>query len=110
MHPKNTTTPSPAQPALTTELSFFEAPIDNAALHMLNVQPGINAKDALDAARTLTSGVARLCDHVQASVNFGDLVFCDSLKALSFLSETASALIWSVQRGLPAHAEESSHE
>lgn len=104
MHPKNTTMPSPAQPMLTSELSFFETPIDNTAQHMLTVQGGVNAQDALDAARTLTSGVAQLCDHIHESVNAGDLVFCDSLKALQFLSETASTLIWSVQRGIPSQA------
>lgn len=103
-HPKNTTAQSPAQPMLTTELSFFETPIDNTAQHMLTVQAGINSEDALDAARTLTSGVAQLCDHICESVNVGDLVFCDSLKALQFLSETASVLIWSVQRGIPTQA------
>ncbi|MGG5288817.1 hypothetical protein [Pseudomonas shirazensis] len=109
-HPKNTTAPSLAQPTLTTELSFFETPIDNTALHMLKVQAGINTQDALDAARTLTSGLAQICEHVHESVNNGDLVLCDSLKALQFLSETASALIWSVQRGIKTQGGVTSHE
>lgn len=102
-HPKFTTTPPPAQSTKTTEISFFETPIDNRGLYLLKVEAGVNVEDALQTAKVLSSGAAQLCQHVHDSLNYGESVYCDALEALKFLNETVSTLVWSVQRGLPAH-------
>ncbi|BBT39054.1 hypothetical protein [Pseudomonas putida] len=111
MHPENTTTPSPAQPTQTVELSFLDTPIDTRGLFLLKVEAGVNAEDALETAKVLSSGAAQLLQHVHDSLNYGEPVYCDALIALKFLNETISTLAWSVQRGIPASsAEVSSHE
>lgn len=103
-HPKNTTTPSPAQPILTAEIGFFEAPIDNRGVQLLSVAAGTNAEDALRAARTLSSGLSQLCSRLHDSLNMGELAYCDGMSALSFLGETVSALVWSVEKSVAAAA------
>ena len=100
---KNTTAPSLAQPILTAEIGFFEAPIDNRAVQLLSVSAGANAEDALRAARTLSSGLSQLCHHLHDSLNLGELAYCDGAATLAFLGETVSALIWSVEKSV-AHA------
>lgn len=103
-HPKNTTAPSPAQPILTTEIDFFSTPIDNQGLQLLTVAGGANAEDALRAARTLSSGMSQLCQHMHDSLNMGELAYCDGMAALGFLGETVSALIWSVEKSVACAA------
>lgn len=103
-HPKITTTPSPAQPILTSEVSFFSTPIDNRGIQLLTVTPGANAEDALRAARTLSSGMSQLCQHMHDSLNMGEMAYCDGMATLSFLGETVSALIWSVEKGVACSA------
>ncbi|MGA9660748.1 MAG: hypothetical protein WBQ92_03590, partial [Pseudomonas alloputida] len=71
MHPKNTTAPPSAQPILTAEIGFFEAPIDNRGVQLLSVAAGTNAEDALRAARTLASGLSQISRHIHDSVNMG---------------------------------------
>ncbi|MBI6944372.1 hypothetical protein JET76_23905 [Pseudomonas putida] len=100
-HPKNTTTPSLAQPTKTVETPFLDTPIDNRGLYLLKTEAGVNAQDALVTAKALSSGAAQLCQHVHDSLNYGEPVYCDALIALKFLNETVSTLVWSVQRGLP---------
>ncbi len=104
MHPENNTPPSPAQPTLTAEIGFFEAPIDNRGFQLLSVAPGSNAEDALRAARTLASGLSQISRHIHDSVNMGELVCCDGMAALSFLGETVSALVWSVEKSVASAA------
>lgn len=102
MSSKNNTAPSPAQPTQTVELSFLDTPIDNRGRYLLKVEAGVNAEDALETAKALSSGAAQLCQHVHDSLNYGESVYCDALIALKFLNETVSTLVWSVQRGIPA--------
>lgn len=104
MHPKNTTAPSPAQPILTAETGFLDTPIDNRGIQLLAVAPGTNAEDALRAARTLSSGLSQICAHMHDSLNMGEMAYCDGMAALSFLGETVSALIWSVEKGVATAA------
>lgn len=104
MHPKNTTTPSPAQPIITAEIGFFETPIDNQGVQLLAVAAGANAEDALRAARTLSSGLSQLCQHMHDSLNMGEMAYCDGMAALGFLGETVSALIWSVEKSVACTA------
>ena len=104
MHPKNTTAPSPAQPALTVEIGFFEAPIDNRGVQLLSVAAGASAVDALRAARTLSSGLGQIALHMRDSLNARELACCDGMDALSFLSETVSALIRSIEKSVAAAA------
>ena len=101
--PKNTTAPSPAQPILTSETGFLSTPIDNRGIQLLAVAPGANAEDALRAARTLSSGLSQICQHMHDSLNMGEMAYCDGAATLAFLSETVSALIWSVEKSV-AHA------
>ncbi|USS54879.1 MULTISPECIES: hypothetical protein [Pseudomonas] len=103
-HPKNTTTPSPAQPILTSETGFLSTPIDNRGIQLLAVAPGANAEDALRAARTLSSGMSQLCQHLHDSLNMGEMAYCDGMATLSFLGETVSALIWSVEKSVACAA------
>lgn len=103
-HPKNTTTPSPAQPSLTVEVSFLDTPFDNRGLQLLTVAAGANAEDALRTARTLSSGLSQLCQHMHDSLNMGEMAYCDGMATLSFLGETVSALIWSVEKGVACSA------
>ena len=104
MHPKNTTAPSPAQPILTSETGFLSTPIDNRGIQLLAVAPGTNAEDALRAARTLSSGMSQLCQHLHDSRNMGEMAYCDGMATLSFLGETVSALIWSVEKSVACAA------
>ncbi|MBH3450871.1 hypothetical protein I5S84_18680 [Pseudomonas putida] len=104
MHPKNTTAPSPAQPILTSETGFLSTPIDNRGIQLLAVAPGTNAEDALRAARTLSSGMSQLCQHLHDSLSMDEMAYCDGIAALSFLGETVSALIWSVEKSVACAA------
>lgn len=104
MHPKNTTAKHGAQAGLTTEVDFFNTPIDNQGIQLLTVVAGANAEDALRAAKTLSSGLSQLCQHMHDSLNMGELAYCDGMATLSFLGETISALIWSVEKSAGAAA------
>lgn len=99
-HLKNTTSPTNPQAALTTEVDFFNAPIDNNGLQLLTVAAGTNAEDVLRAASTLSSGMSQLCQHMHDSINMGELAYCDGMAALSFLGETVSALVRSVEKSV----------
>ncbi|WP_217190981.1 hypothetical protein [Pseudomonas shirazica] len=104
MHPKNTTAPSLAQPILTAEIGFFEAPIDNRGVQLLSVSAGANAEDALRAARTLASGLSQISRHMHDSLNMGETAYCDGMATLSFLGETVSALVWAVEKSVAVAA------
>lgn len=104
MKHENTTTPSLAQPILTAETGFLDAPIDNRGVHLLNVAAGTNAEDALSAARTLSSGMSQLCRHLHDSLNLGESAYCDGAATLAFLGEAVSALIWSVEKSVASAA------
>jgi hypothetical protein len=105
MHPKNSTTPASVQALLTAVTGFCETPIDNKGTQMLQVVAGVDAADALQKAKTLSSGLGQICDHMHDSVNMGEMVYCDSVKTLAFIAETVSALIWSVQKSYRHAAE-----
>lgn len=100
MSSKNTTPPTLAQQILTAEIGFFETPIDNQGVQLLSVAAGANAVDALRAARTLSSGMSQLCQHMHDSLNMGEMAYCDGMAAFGFLAETVSTLVWSVQKGV----------
>ncbi|MNH30236.1 hypothetical protein HP546_10795 [Pseudomonas sp. CM25] len=102
--PKNNTTTTAAQAILTTKVGFLNAPISPVADQLLSVDAGMNAEDALRAARTLSSGLSQICQHMHDSVNMGELVYCDGMAALSFLGETVSALVWSVEKSVAVAA------
>ncbi|PTV65589.1 hypothetical protein [Pseudomonas putida] len=104
MHSKNTTAPPSAQPILTAEIGFFEAPIDNRGVQLLSVAAGTKAEDALRAARTLASGLSQISRHMHDSLNMGEMAYCDGIAALSFLGETVSALVWSVEKSVAVAA------
>ena len=100
MHPKNSTTQLTAQALLTAQVGFCETPIDNRGVQMLTVSGGIEAGDALETAKVLSSGLGQICRHMHDSLNMGELTYCDGVTALGFLAETVSALVWSVQKGI----------
>jgi hypothetical protein len=92
--PENSTTLSPAQALVTKRVELLETPISNQAETLLLVETGMPVKDALLAAQRLSSGVNELCLHLYDDINANNSpVFCNSLYALRFLSETVSALI-----------------
>lgn len=99
MHPKNTTVPPKAQVMLTTAAHFCETPIENRGDQIMQVMAGINAQDALQTARMLSSGLGQICRHVHDSLNAGEMAFCDGLATMQFVAETVSALVCAVQKG-----------
>jgi hypothetical protein len=99
--PENSKTPDVTQQSLTVEADFSNTPIDNRGLMLFSVTAGVNADDALQTARTLSSGLGQICDHMHDSLNMGEMAYCDGVKTLAFIAEAISALVWSVQRGLP---------
>jgi hypothetical protein len=105
-HPKNSITPLSTQDLRTTKVSFCETPIENRGDQMLQVVAGIAAEDALETAKVLSSGLGQLCRHMHDSLNMGEMAYCDGVAALALLSDTVSALVWSVQKGLPSSATE----
>lgn len=106
MHPKNSNKQSEAQDTLTTEVGFCETPIDNKGECMLQVVPGIGSRDAIQQARTLASGLGQICQHMHESLNYGEMVYCDGMATLRFVADSVSALLWSVQKGLPSEIAE----
>ncbi|MCX5508355.1 hypothetical protein [Pseudomonas sp. BJa3] len=104
MKSENTTSPSSAQPILTSETGFLSTPIDNRGIQLLAVASGANAEDALRVARTLSSGMSQLCSHLHDSLNLGESAYCDGAATLAFLGETVSALIWSVEKSVACAA------
>ena len=107
MHPKNSNNQPVTQDSLTTEQGFCETPINNKGEYMLQVVPGIGSRDAIQQARTLASGLGQICQHMHDSLNYGELAYCDSMETLQFVAESVSAILWSVQRGLPSEIESS---
>jgi len=101
-HPENSTTPSPAQAVLTTEVDLLETPINNRGETLLMVASGSDVRDALCAAQRLSSGVAQLCQHLHDDINAGNAsVYCDALYAMSFLSETVCSLVAASRYNMP---------
>jgi hypothetical protein len=99
-HPKNTTGIAPMQDVLTVETGFHDTPIDNRGLNVFKVAEGVAVEDALETAKTLSSGLGQICNHLYDSLNTGELMYCDGAKTLAFIAEAVSALVWSVQRGM----------
>lgn len=105
-HPKNSTTQPVAQDSLTTEVDFCNTPISNMGTQMLQVAAGIDSRDAIQKARTLASGLGQICRHMHDSLNYGEMVYCDGMETLEFVADSISALLWSVQKGLPSEIAE----
>ncbi|SDI40920.1 hypothetical protein [Pseudomonas abietaniphila] len=103
--PENTTGINLAQHLMTVESCFGNTPIDNRGLMVFNVAGGTNIEDALETAKTLSSGLGQICDHLHDSLNMGEMAYCDGVKTLAFIAEAVSALVWSVQRGMKPRAE-----
>ncbi|RJX81290.1 hypothetical protein [Pseudomonas sp. LS-2] len=110
MHPKNSITPEVVQQLLTVETDFGNTPIDNRGAMIFNVAAGTNIEDALQTAKTLSSGLGQICDHLHDSLNMGEMAYCDGVKTLALIAEAVSALVWSVQRGLKPKAEGEAHQ
>lgn len=110
MQPKNSITPEVAQQLLTVETDFGDTPIDNRGLMVFNVAAGTSIEDALQTAKTLSSGLGQICDHLHDSLNSGELMYCDGAKTLAFIAEAVSALVWSVQRGMKPKEEGEAHQ
>ena len=106
MQAKNSNNQPLAQDSLTTQVDFCNTPISNMGTQMLQVVPGIDSRDAIQKARTLASGLGQICRHMHDSLNYGEMVYCDGMATLEFVSESVSALLWSVQRGLPSEIAE----
>ena len=105
MQAKNSNKPPEAQDSLTAKQGFCETPIDNKGEYMLQVVAGIGSRDAIQQARTLASGLGQICQHMHDSLNHGEYLYCDGMVTLKFVADTVSALLWSVQRGLPSEIE-----
>jgi hypothetical protein len=84
----------------TVVVGFFDTPIANGTDQVFQVAAGVALEDALETAKVLSSGLGQICNHLHDSLNMGESAYCDGVKALAFLAESVSALVWSVQRGL----------
>ncbi|MCF7540612.1 hypothetical protein [Pseudomonas petrae] len=73
---------------------------------LLAVKPGGKVSEAVSMAADLAEGMRNLLRHMHVSVNAGDLVFIDEIKALAFLSDTISALTRSSELALTRAAKE----
>ena len=105
MKPEITIASTSTQRPITVETGFGETPVDNRGLMVFNVAACIDAQDALQKAKTLSSGLGQICDHMHDSLNMGEMAYCDGMKTLAFVAEAVSALVWSVQRGMTPKAE-----
>lgn len=105
MKTENTTGHNRAQQMLTVASEFGATPIDNCGVMVFSVAGGTNVEDALQTAKTLSSGLGQICDHIHDSLNHGELAYCDGVKTLAFIAEAVSALVWSVQRGMKPKTE-----
>lgn len=103
--PENSKSVNVVQLPRTASADFSSTPIDNLGLMVFSVTAGINAEDALQTAKTLSSGLGQICDHMHDSLNMGEMAYCDGMKTLAFIAEAVSALVWSVQRGMTPKAE-----
>lgn len=106
-HPKNSNNQPVAQDSLTTEVDFCNTPISNTGTQMLQVVAGIDSRDAIQKARTLASGLGQICQHMHDSLNYGEMTYTDGMATLQYVAESVSAILWSVQRGLPSEIESS---
>ncbi|MBD8598769.1 hypothetical protein [Pseudomonas sp. CFBP 8772] len=104
MRSESSKTPDVTQQPLTVEADFGDTPIDNRGLKVFSVTAGVNVEDALQTAKTLSSGLGQICDHMHDSLNMGEMAYCDGMKTLAFVAEAVSALVWSVQRGMTPKA------
>ncbi|MNO06722.1 hypothetical protein D3C81_2286200 [compost metagenome] len=48
--------------------------------------------------------MSQICQHMHDSLNMGEMAYCDGMTTLSFLAETVSALIWSVEKSVACAA------
>lgn len=99
MKSENITAGLAAQALRTSPVEFCDTPIDKQAMQMMQIMPGIDAADALQQAKVLSSGLGQLCRHLHDSLNMGESAYCDGVEAMAFLAETVSALVWAVQKG-----------
>ncbi|MFC6335516.1 hypothetical protein GIR22_08465 [Pseudomonas sp. CCM 7891] len=106
MHPKNSNNQNIAQDSITTQVDFCNTPISNTGTQMLQVVAGIDSRDAIQQARTLASGLGQICQHMHDSLNYGEMTYTDGMATLQFVAESVSAILWSVQRGLPSEIAE----
>lgn len=102
MQTKSSNNQPVAQGSLTTVVDFCNTPISNTGNQMLQVAAGIDSRDAIQKARTLASGLGQICQHMYDSLNYGEMTYCDGMQTLQFVAESVSAILWSVQRGLPS--------
>ncbi|WP_341522185.1 hypothetical protein AABC73_01690 [Pseudomonas sp. G.S.17] len=106
MSSKNNIAEHATQQLLTIETEFLDTPIANRGEQVFQVVAGIASEDALETAKILSSGLHQLCNNLHDTINMGDLAYCDGVKAMAFLAETVSALIWSVQKSRRLNASE----
>lgn len=100
MHPENSIGRELVQQLPTVAVGFGNTPIDKRELMVFSVVQGTNIEDALQIAKTLSSGLGEICNHLYDSLNAGEMMCCDGVKTLAFIAETVGALVWSVQRGM----------
>lgn len=85
---------------LTTGIEFGETPIANRGECLFQTVPSMHVKDALQKARTLSQGLAQICEGMRNSINYGNIVHCDGMAMLGFVAEAIHALVCSTQDGI----------
>lgn len=95
---KHSTSDTHPQQPLTVSIGFCETPNENLCRHLVATKADMPATEALEVAADLSSGLMQILDKFAVAVNDGELVYVDELRALSFLAETANALILAAHR------------
>ncbi|WP_189665876.1 hypothetical protein [Pseudomonas anuradhapurensis] len=104
MHPKNTTTPSPAQLPNLKKMEFGDPDLQGGRLFV--IQEGVDLVEGLRFAADLGDGVHQLANRLAASINDGELAYLSEVRALAFLGEVASTLTRASQYALQKMGEQ----
>lgn len=103
-HPKNTTTPLPAQLPPLNKMEFGDPELLGSRLFV--IQEGVGLIDGLRYAADLGEGVHQLANRLAASINDGDMAYLAEVRALALLSEISSTLARASQYALQRAGEQ----
>lgn len=95
---ENSTSTIQAQQAGTVTIGFCETPVENQGRYLMAINPGLPPSEALEVAADLTSGLKQILDKYAQVVNDGELIYVDELRVVSFVAESANALILAAHR------------
>lgn len=97
-HPKNTTTPSPAQLPLLRPMDFGSKELEGDAVFRIIDDAALI--DGLSLAVSLTEGIHQLAHRLELAANMGEHIHTNELRALAVLADAANTLNRSAQVAL----------